>query len=304
MLETTLCGRKLKSPLILGSGTLGENKDNLIRALKAGAGAVVTRTIRLDNTKRQPITPAYYVERNVYMLNADNNNLTPWEYWVEHAEEVEKYGPLIISISARNPDDCGVIVPAFEADHPPSFFELNFSCSHSARMYGKISYEHVEKALNIIKENTKKPVFLKLSLDNIDVNRLRDLESSNLIDAYVLSNTIGPGLKIDIKTRRSVLGCGFGGVSGPAIKPLVMRGIYDLKKKTQKPVVGAGGIETAENVLEYLILGCDAVQIYTKAHLEGVGVFGYINTELKRILKQMNETVESIKGTFVDSYEG
>jgi len=308
VLEVTLFEEKLKSPLILGSGTLGEAKHNLIEALKAGAGAVTTRTIRVDNTKRKPIRPAYYIEKRrgalIYMLNADNNNLTPWDYWVRNVKEIEKYGPLIVSLSARNPEDCNTIIPAFEANDPPSFFELNFSCPHSARMYGKISYKNVEKALEIIKENTKKPVFLKLSVNNIDYNRLSELESSNLVDAYVISNTLGPGLKIDIKTRKSVLGCLFGGVSGPSIKPFVLRAIYELKQKVEKPIIGVGGIETAEDVLEYLILGCDAVQIYTRAHIEGVGVFAKINKNLKNLLEEMNETVESIKGTFrEDCYE-
>ncbi len=232
------------------------------------------------------------------MLNADNNNLMQWDYWINCAKEIERYGPLIISISARNPDDCDIIIPAFETNYPPSFFELNFSCPHSAKMYGKIDYKNVEKALNIIKKNTKKPVFLKISIDNMDLKKISEIESSNLVDAYVLSNTIGPGLKIDIKTRRSVLGSLFGGVSGPAIKPLVMRGIYDLKERTKKPILGVGGIETAEDVLEYIILGCDAVQIYTKAHKEGVEIFADINQKLTELLKQIHETVDTIKGTF------
>ena len=70
------------------------------------------------------------------------------------------------------------------------------------------------------------------------------------------------------------------------------------KKLVIPAIIGVGGIETAEDVLEYLILGCDDVQIYTKAHRDGVKVFETLNKDLELLLKQMGETVESIKGTF------
>jgi len=296
VLTTYLCGKKLKSPIILGSGTLGEKKEALIKALEYGAGAVVSRTLRVDNSKRRIFKPAHYVESH-YMLNADNTNFTPWEYWVRNAKEIEEFGPLIISLSARIPRDCDKIVSTFEENHPPSFYELNFSCPHSAKLYGKIDYEKVKESLKIIREKTEKPVFLKLSLNNMDFKHLKNLESEELMDAYVLSNAIGPGLKIDVKSKKPVLESVFGGVSGPAIKPLVLAGIYDLKQETKKTVIGVGGIETAEDILEYLILGCDAVQIYTKAHREGLGVFKQLNSELERRLSEMNETIESVKGS-------
>lgn len=294
MLETNVCGIKMKSPVMLGSGTLGERKESLIRALNQGAGAVVNRTLRLDNTKRKTFKPAHYVERS-FMLNADNNNATPWKYWIENAAEVERHGPLVVSISARNPDDAKTIVPAIEASHVPSAYELNFSCSHSAKLYGRISYADVEKALRNIRASSKKPVFLKLSIDDMNFDELKRLEQ--LFDAYVLSNTIGPGLKIDINTRKPVLGSVFGGVSGAAIKPLVLAKIHELRNHTKKPIIGVGGIENAVDVLEYLILGCDAVQVYTVAHRVGPVIFTKINRDLEHLLNQMGETVESIKGT-------
>jgi len=296
MLELTLCGKGLKSPLILGSGTLGERKEPLIKALEYGAGAVVSRSLRTNPSKRKIFKPAYYINEK-YMLNADNQNITPWTYWLENAEEIERHGPLIISLSARDAESCKTIVSEFEKKHKPSFYELNFSCSHSAKIYGQISYGHVEKVLKEIKKITSCPVFLKLSLDNIDIEKILEIEKKSLADAFVLSNTIGPGLKIDIKTKKPVLESAFGGLSGPAIKPLVLAAIYEMRKKIKKPIIGVGGIETAEDVIEFLIVGCDAVQIYTKAHKEGVTVFNEINNNLKVWLKENKETLESIKGS-------
>ena len=296
MLNINLCGKKLKSPLILGSGALGEKKENLIRCLEYGAGAVVTRTLRLDASVRTLFNPAYYITDN-FMLNADNQNITPWSYWVENAEEIERYGPLIISLSARNPDDCKTIVASFEKIYSPSFYELNFSCPHSAKLYGKISYSNVKKALKLIKQETEKPVFLKLSLNNIDYKNIKKIESENLVDAFVISNSIGPGLKINIKEKKPVLGSIVGGMSGFAIKPLVLGQIYDLRQWIKKPIIGVGGIATAEDALEYIILGCEAVQIYTSAHIRGLKIFKEINQNLKKILRERKETISSFRGS-------
>ena len=296
MIETNLCGIELKSPLILGSGTLGETKETLIKCLENGAGAVVNRSLRVTPSNRKLFKPAHYIEQT-YMLNADNQNVTPWEYWVEHCKEISNVGPLIISMSARNPKDCKIIVEEFEKNTPPAFYELNFSCSHSAKIYGRISYENAKEALEYIKQTTKAPVFLKLSIDSLDIEKVKELEDKNLLDGYVLSNTIGPGLKIDINTRKPVLESTYGGLSGAAIKPLVLAKIKELSEVVKKPIIGVGGIETAQDVLEYLIVGCDAVQIYTKAHREGVQVFKEINEDLEKLLSDMGETVESIKGT-------
>jgi len=164
MLEITLFGKKLKTPLILGSGTLGENKENLITALKYGAGAVVTRTLRIKKENRKIFNPAYFVEEKIYMLNSDNQNLTPWEYWIDKVEEIEKYGRLIVSLSARDPEGCKEIIATFEKNYPPSFYEINFSCPHSAKLYGEISYQTVEKTLEVSKKTNHTTFIFKIIL--------------------------------------------------------------------------------------------------------------------------------------------
>jgi len=296
MLEITLFGKKLKTPLILGSGTLGENKENLITALKYGAGAVVTRTLRIKKENRKIFNPAYFVEEKIYMLNSDNQNLTPWEYWIDKVEEIEKYGRLIVSLSARDPEGCKEIIATFEKNYPPSFYEINFSCPHSAKLYGEISYQTVEKTLRLARKQTTQPLFLKLSLHNIDPKKLKNFERKSLVDALVISNSIGPGLRINVKTGKPYLESIVGGMSGKAIKPLILAVIYELKKILKIPIIGCGGIENADDVLEYIMLGCEAVQIYTKAHLDGLQIFDSIKNEL---IKKLNgKKLKEVKGTF------
>lgn len=296
MLKINLFGKTLNSPLILASGSLGENKENLIKALKYGAGAVVTRTLRLQTKKRKVFSPAYYIEKEkYYMLNVENQNFTPWYYWLDKVEEIEKYGRLIVSLSVRNPNDCKIIISAFEKRTPPSFYEFNFSCPHSAKLYGEISYEKVEKALRIARKLTKQPLFLKLTLNNIDLKKLKFFEKEKLVDALVISNSIGPGLRINVETKKPFLKSVIGGMSGKAIKPLVLAAIYEIKKHLKIPIIGVGGIENAEDVLEYIILGCVAVQIYTAAYIYGLQIFEKITRDLKRKLK--GRRIENFRDT-------
>jgi len=125
---------------------------------------------------------------------------------------------------------------------------------------------------------------------------LKNFERKSLVDALVISNSIGPGLRINVKTGKPYLESIVGGMSGKAIKPLILAVIYELKKILKIPIIGCGGIENADDVLEYIMLGCEAVQIYTKAHLDGLQIFDSIKNEL---IKKLNgKKLKEVKGTF------
>ena len=290
VLNCTLLGMDLKSPVILGSGTITERKESIIEALKAGAGGAVTRTLR-SNPQRESFIPNVFKEGDEYLLNADNQNLTPWDYWINTVKEIEHYGRLGISLSARMPSDCKTIPKAFEENISPSFYEVNFSCPHSAILYGKIPYKNAIQSLRNLKEVTQKPVFLKFSVSNINFTKLKEIEKEGLADGYVVSNSIGPGIRINIETGKPVLKSTYGGVSGKAIKPLVLAIVYQLRKITEKPIIGVGGIYTGRDVIEYLLAGASATEIYTAAHVKGTKIFSTINNEIESILKNTGKSL-------------
>lgn len=266
-----------------------------MQAFVLGAGGGVTRTLRI-NPRREVFTPNVFVEKDRYMLNADNQNIIKWDYWLNKVTKIEAAGRLFISLSAREYEDCTKIANSFEQVVPPSAYEINFSCSHSAVLYGRISYDTTIKALAGVRDITKRPIFLKLSLDNMDFGELKKIEAEKLVDGYVLSNSIGPGLRINIKTHVPFLKSVFGGMSGNVIKPLVLAGVHRLYEQTELPIIGVGGINTAEDVIEYLLAGASAVQVYTAAHLKGVNVFKNIYTKLGDFLTSQNMSVEDLVG--------
>ena len=147
-----------------------------------------------------------------------------------------------------------------------------------------------------VREVTRRPIFLKLSLDNMNFEELDKLEAEGLVDGYVLSNSIGPGLRIDIKTRRPFLKSVFGGMSGRGIKPLVLSGVHQLYERTDLPIIGVGGVSTAEDVIEYLLAGASAVQVYTAAHSNGVKIFDNISTKLIDFLKSEGLSIHDLVG--------
>lgn len=292
--ETYLLGENLPSPLILGSGTIGESYERLIRCLDAGAAAVCTRSLRTDNKREFP-TPRYVIRPGKgYMLNCEIGNETPWEYWQENIGRVKEHGRIILALSARNPAGAKTIVDWFQDHNPPFCYEVNFSCPHSAKMHGSIDHERVSEIIEYIHQRGAKSV-VKFSLDNFGVGLMKEFEQ--YADGFVLSNSIGPGVEIDHETGRPLLGSGYGGLSGPALKPLVMARVIEMRRHTEKDVIAVGGIDTHEDVIQYIRAGANAAQVYTRAHIDGPQVFGEMRDDLEEWLGKKGLNIDQLRGS-------
>jgi len=292
--ETYLLGERLSSPLILGSGTVGETYEPMIDCLKAGAGSVCTRSLRIRDRREFPV-PRYVIRPDVgYMLNCEIGNETPWTYWKEHLREVQKYGPVILAVSARNPEDAKTLINWFEDNEPPFCYEVNFSCPHSAKMHGPIDGGRVIEVTKHIRDRGAKSM-VKFSLNNYNPEWVDKF--SRYTDGFVLSNTIGPGVEIDHETGKPWLGAGYGGLSGSALKPLVLAKLIEMRGVTDKDIVGVGGIDDFRDVLQYIRAGANAVQIYTRVHVDGPKVFTQINQDLGRWLGQKGVTLDQVRGS-------
>ncbi|MEM0215149.1 MAG: dihydroorotate dehydrogenase, partial [Archaeoglobaceae archaeon] len=140
-------------------------------------------------------------------------------------------------------------------------FELNLSCPHVKGAGIEIGKD-IELSCEIVKamkKATKKPVIAKISVMHDYVKLAKELENAG-VDAIAISNTI-PGMKIDIISKKPVLSNVTGGVSGPAIKPIALKSVYDLYKVLEIPIIGCGGITNFEDALEFIMAGAKAVQI-------------------------------------------
>jgi dihydroorotate dehydrogenase (NAD+) catalytic subunit len=295
----------LDSPAMLASGTLGEFPEILTCALQKGAGAVVTRTIReaVDPSRSRTPIPRYFI-CNGTMLNCEWGNNRPWVYWwSEGVDEVSRHGPLVLSMSGRDIAGVAHLIQKFEEKDIVAY-ELNISCPHSNTLFGQVNEdcEHLCRLLKAAKRVTSRPIWIKLGWSSY-LNQMARVSEEYGANAVVATNSFGPGLAIDVETgipRLGIVG-GLGGVSGSAIRPLSLGVVFELVQTLSIPVIGCGGISSTSDVLESLMAGASAVQLYTAAFLNGLDVFHQINTGLiDYLLRKGLHSIDDIHGVAQD----
>ena len=263
-LQTKLCNLELKNPLILASGILGSSVHSL-NLISEDAGAVVTKSVGLEG--REGYRNPTVVNWRCGLLNAVGLASPPASEFAEELKDYANHSPLVISLYGYTPEEFSRLVEIFDSSLPYLHaYEINLSCPHvsgSGYDLGKdpdLSAEVVKAA----KRATENPIIVKISAMHDYVELARAVEDAGA-DAVTISNTLR-GMKIDILSGKPVLSNIYGGVSGPAIKPIALKCVYDLYEVLKVPIVGCGGITTFEDVLEFIMAGAIAVQV-------GSGVF-------------------------------
>lgn len=285
-LSVDLCGVRLASPLMLGSGGLGESADSLRPFQKTSCAAVVTRTVRTVVRPERRVFPSPHLaldRRRRWLLNCEWGNLRPLSYWHDEAlPELTARGPVVVSVSGRDTEDCAHTIRTL-AGSRAAMFELNFSCSHAGVLDGRLTDDagHVAATVRAAKRETGAPVIAKLGWSPMLVPVARAAAGAGA-DAIAVTNSIGPGLDIDLATMAPRLGMsgGYGGLSGPALFPIALRCVQEVTEAVRVPVIGVGGIGAAEDVLKMIAVGATAVQLYTSVLLRGPELFDRIATDV------------------------
>lgn len=281
---------KLQTPLLLASGYITETPEFFLRAQSYGCSGMVTRSLKQHvPAERSRITaPRYAVFDQDNMLNCEWGNEKPWTDWKEHGvRQVKETGcPIIISLSGRDMDSCCYLIRTFD-EIGVDAYEINISCSHSGTLHGNLNVDvlHIEQLMKKVRGVTTTPIWIKLSYSNMLIPMAQRAEELGA-DAIVCTNSIGPGMLIDTKTAKPKLEIkgGGGGVTGKAIFPIALWCVHQLSEKLKIPVVGCGGIFTANDVIQMLMAGASAVQLYTAPALKGPTVFMRVTAGLQRFL--------------------
>ncbi|MCD6558635.1 MAG: dihydroorotate dehydrogenase, partial [Palaeococcus sp.] len=200
--------------------------------------------------------------------------------------------PIIVSIFGGDEKEFAFL--AEKLDDVADAFELNLSCPH-AKGYGMEvgqSPEMVYKVVRAIKDITDKPVIAKLTPNIDDITKLGLAAEKGGADAVAAINTL-KAIAIDIYAKKPILSNKVGGYSGPGIKPVALRAVYDLAKALDIDVIGVGGITTWQDAVEFLMAGARALQVGTAVSLRGFGVFNEINEGIREYLKE--EGFRSVK---------
>ena len=282
-LEVELFGIKFENPLILASGINDKTPEQWIRAHEEGAGGVVTKSIGIE--PRKGYDNPTIVELPYGLINAMGLPNPGWKGFLEMVEGYTFDFPLIVSIFGGTPKEFAFL--AERLSDVADAFELNLSCPH-AKGYGmEIGQkpENVYDVVKAVKDATDKPVIAKLTPNTDDITKLGLAAEKAGADAVSAINTL-KAIAIDIYARKPILSNKVGGYSGPGVKPVALRAVYDLAKALDIPVIGIGGITTWQDAVEFLLAGASALQIGTAVSLRGWKVFREISEGIEKYLEE------------------
>jgi dihydroorotate dehydrogenase (NAD+) catalytic subunit len=283
MLEFDLCNVKMKNPTMLAAGILGSTAASMNWVSRNGAGAVVTKSFGLEPNEgySNPTT----VEVTGGIINAIGLSNPGVDAFIGELEKIERSTPTIASIYGSSGEDFAQI--AAKIENYADLIELNVSCPHAQKGCGASIGEDPSFTGDIVravKKTTDVPVIVKLTPNVTDIVEIARSAEKAGCDGLTLINSLGPGLKIDIETANPILSNKFGGMSGPAIKPIALRCVYDTYDAVKIPIIGVGGIIDYRDAIEFLFAGALCVQIGTAIMFKGPSIFKEINLGIEKFL--------------------
>ena len=259
--KVTIAGVEFKNPVMTASGTFGSGMEYGEFVDLNRLGAVVTKGVANVPWPGNP-TPRI-AETYGGMLNAIGLQNPGIDVFIERdIPFLKQYDTkIIVNVCGKSVEDyCDVVEKL--SDQPVDMLEINVSCPNVKE--GAIAFGQKADALyNItkeIKKYAKQPVMMKLSPNVTDITEMAKAAEAAGADALSLINTI-TGMKIDVHRRKFAIANKTGGLSGPAIKPVAVRMVYQVANAVQIPIIGMGGIANAEDALEFILAGATAVSI-------------------------------------------
>lgn len=282
-LRTSISGIELANPLMPASGPLVGSYEKMMAIADFGVGCMVGKTISIKGAQ---VPRPCIISNGNSIMNAELWSEYPLDYWTSSilpALRRDLKIPLILSVGYTK-EDMEILIPAL--DPYCDAFEV------STHYVGK-DLSIIGNTVKTITSMTSKPVYMKISPHIPDVVAFAKVVQENGAKGIVAINSLGPSMKIDAANRNVVMGneSGESWTSGPVIKPIALAIINRIK--TAMPdftVIGAGGVESAEDVVEFLLAGADAVQMLSAAMLKGKDLYERILRDLPRTLERLGFT--------------
>jgi len=268
-LKTEIAGLKLKTPVMVASGTFGSGGDYADFVDLDEIGAIVTKSVTLKPKTGNP--PPRICETPSGMLNTIGLENPGIENFIkEDIKFLKGYKvPVIVNIAGETLDEYIELAAILDKEDRVSGIELNVSCPNVKK--GCITFGidplATKELVRAVKKSTKKPVITKLTPNVTDITVIAKAAEEAGTDAISLINTV-MGMAIDINTRKPKLSMGSGGLSGPAIKPIAIRMVNQVYKAVKVPIIGMGGIMNSSDAIEFILAGASAVAIGTANFIE------------------------------------
>jgi len=288
--------KTLKNPTVLASGILGNSKDILERVYENGCGLVTLKSIGpepRDGHKNPTV-----IDLGCGLINAvglpSPGYLNMENEW---AELEHRDFPIIASVYGGSVDEYRRVAE-YVSSKKPDFIEINISCPNSEEhgMIFGINRDSSRAVVSAVKKVVSVPLIVKLTPQAPDIADIAKACEDAGADALCAINTAGPGMVIDIESKRPILAFKKGGLSGPMIKPIAVRCVFDIFKAVSIPIIGLGGITTGEDAVEMVMAGASLVGIGTAVRYRGIEVFQKIADEMEAWLSERSLSLADIKG--------
>jgi dihydroorotate dehydrogenase (NAD+) catalytic subunit len=292
---------KLKNPVITASGTFGYGEEYSEFVDLDRLGAVVVKGLSTHPKEGNP--PPRIVETAAGMLNSIGlQNIGIERFIKDKLPFLRRFNTCVIvnffGDSVEEFVEAAIRLSAAEGIHG---LEMNISCPNKQAgwcIFGtdpRVTFEVV----NAVRKKTALPLIVKLSPNVTDIALMARTAEDAGADAVSLINTI-TGMAIDIRTRMPKLGNIAGGLSGPAVKPVAVRMVYEVFKAVKIPVIGMGGIMTAEDAIEFIIAGASAVAVGTANFVRPSATMEILDGIIRYMEEERIETIGSLTGTVHD----
>jgi dihydroorotate dehydrogenase (NAD+) catalytic subunit len=282
---------------MLASGILGYSAETLESIVDGGAGAVVTKSV--GSKPRVGYANPTIVQTSCGLINAmglPNPGIDEFVKDIREAKTVLNV-PLIVSVYGFSAEEYATVAKkaVYAGAHA---IELNVSCPHVRETGSEIGQNPriLAEVVGKVKAVVDKPVFVKLSPNVTSIVEIAEAAAKAGADAITAINTV-KAMAIDTETAIPILGNKTGGLSGPAIKPIAIRCVYEIYKHVKVPIIGCGGIVNWRDAVEFLLAGASAVQIGTAVAQKGPNVFRTVARGINVYLKMKGfESVNEIVG--------
>ena len=290
-LSVDLCGVHLSNPLVLASGILGTEAALLERVARCGAGAVTVKSCSLEPRQGHP-NPTVLdwgpgLINAVGLANPGVEEVVP--VLRDTAARLRPLGvATIASIFAHSVDEFACVAEQV-SEARPDLIEVNVSCPNVSAEFGRpfaLDPEAAAAVTSAVKRATAIPVFVKLSPNVTDILLIARSVVNAGADGLTLINTVGPGLVIDVESGCPVLSNRVGGLSGPAIRPIAVRCVYEITRALSVPVIGTGGVMNGRDAVEMIMAGATAVGVGSAVYWHGPEVFGHIAADVAAFMSE------------------
>lgn len=278
-LEVNYCGVKYRNPLILASATPGQDGEGMRLAAEAGIGGVIPKTIgpRQDwaaHPRNGRLHLHRYNNKPIGMVNLELFTTMTRDEWVRRELEIARKGGATMHISVLampNPEETAQLVEEIQATGFADILELNVSCPMPAATVGMHIGKSAQRTFEQVKAGkaaAKVPFTVKLTPNVTDMVEVAQAAKEAGADGVTISNSVRSFAGVDIETGKPYLR-GYGGYTGPAIKPVIMRHLTEVARNVDIPISAVGGVMSFHEIVEYIMLGATTVQTCTAVMWNG-----------------------------------